>query len=143
MSQLRLSPSTNHSSSNSKATGTLQPSLRTATICILPLLSIAGAIFTWGLAFKNGQLFQLFSLLEQKPYATFPGTIEPLIVNYTGFEPADRYLAILVAFFGPIVGGQYPDMSAFAKPGISEFAVAWTFMVMEGLRVGNRGKVLS
>lgn len=140
MSQLRLSPS--YYPNGKKPTSALL-SLRTITILILPLLSLLGFYLTWYLSLKNGLIVQLNSIFAQHPYPYLPGTNQPLILNYTGIASIDKQLAFLVAFFAPVAGGDFPDLSAFGRAGLGGFGVAWTLMVMESLRAGNQGKLIS
>lgn len=141
MSNLRISPSIYASHRQNPAK--VYSSLRTATIILLPILSITGLTLTWFLGLKNGLLGQLDGIFAQKPFPYLPGTNEPLILRYSGIKLVDRYLSVLVAVFAPAVSGEYPDMSIFGKVGLGWFGAAWTLMVMESLRVGNRGRLVS
>lgn len=55
----------------------------------------------------------------------------------------DDYLATLVIFFTPAVSGDFPDLANFGRAGSGGFGAAWTIMIMESLRVGNRGRLVS
>jgi len=46
-------------------------------------------------------------------------------------------------FFAPAVSGDFPDLGAFGRAGLGGFGAAWTLMMMESLRVGNQGKLIS
>lgn len=65
--------------------------------------------------------------------------------KYTGLSLLDHQLAILVTFFAPLcdVGFGREGLWLFGLFGLGQFGGAWTVMVMESLRAGNRGLVLS
>lgn len=57
----------------------------------------------------------------------------------------DGQLAILVAFFAPVLdaGIGREGLALFSVYGLGQFGGVWTLMVMEGLRVGNKGLAVS
>lgn len=69
-----------------------------------------------------------------------PGTDFPLIRKYTGIAAVDKQLVILVTFFARAVDG---STSGFASWAMSQFGAAWYVMVLEGLRLGNQGRIVS
>lgn len=68
-----------------------------------------------------------------------------LLRKYTGLGFLDNQLAVLVTFFAPVVdlGVGREALSLFSLYGLGQFGGVWTLMVMESLRVGNRGLVVS
>jgi hypothetical protein len=73
----------------------------------------------------------------------YPGTKNDLVTIYTGIPPLDRQLAVLVAFFAPAVAGTNTALSLFLFFGFGQFGAFWALMVMESLRKGNQGKIVS
>jgi hypothetical protein len=71
------------------------------------------------------------------------GAEEPFLALYTGVSVIDSKLSILVEFFLPVVGGSDNDMTLFSIYGFGQFGAGWTLLLMESLRKGNRGRVLS
>lgn len=106
----------------------------------LPILSLLGLYGTWTLGFKNGLFGSIVSLLEE-PDARLPGTDELLVREYTGMGWLDGQLQILVVFFAPVLdmGFGREDLFLFSLFGLGQFGAAWTIMVMEGMRIGNKG----
>jgi len=115
---------------------------RTIILVVLPLLSIVGAYGTWVLGFRNGLFVDITSLLKQNN-ALFPGSTAPLLRQYTGITPIDHQLQILVTFFSPVVDGKNPELMLFSILGAGQFGGAWALLMMESLRLGNRGKIIS
>jgi hypothetical protein len=86
----------------------------------------------------------MVSLVED-PDAKFLGTDELLLKRYTGLRWMDYQLSILVTFFAPVCDAGFgrEGLWLFSLFGLGQFGAAWTIMVMESLRVGNRGLVIS
>jgi hypothetical protein len=64
-------------------------------------------------------------------------------MQYTGLKALDRQLTVLVAFFAPVVDFKNPALNLFAIWGLGQFGAVWTLMVMESMRMGNKGKAVS
>ncbi|RAL58541.1 hypothetical protein DID88_003989 [Monilinia fructigena] len=100
--------------------------LRTITLIALPILSFIGIFGTFIIGGRNGTFEHIVSLVRQEtPSAVFPDSKYLLLKDYTGIKAIDKQLAILVTFFAPV------------------FWAAWTLLVMESLRSGNKGKFVS
>lgn len=94
------------------------------------------------LAGRNGTFESLVLLLDQeKP--TFPGTLDLLVMHYTGVKRVDKQLAILVAVWAPVFSGENVELTLWAVMGFGQFGAVWTLMMMEGLRMGNRRRVIN
>jgi hypothetical protein len=91
---------------------------------------------------RNGTFDTLVALLEQAD-PKFPRTEDPVLMRYTGFKALDRQLVVLVAFFAPVVDVNNPALNLFAIWGLGQFGAIWTLMVMESMRMGNKGKAVS
>lgn len=109
---------------------------------ILLLLSIAGFYGTWVLLMNNGTGEQMAKLGDHGPH-WLPGTQEPLRRVYTGVGAVDHQLTVLAVFFWEVVDGGMPNASLHAFHLAGQFGAAWTIVVLEGLRKGNRGKIIS
>jgi len=116
------------------------PLLRVLVLVALPLLSLAGYYSLWRVGTQNGTFGHIQRVLVQAQNAKLPGTEFPLIRHYTGIAPVDRQLVILVTFFAHAVDG---SSAGFSSWGMTQFGAAWCVMVMEGLRAGNKGKLIS
>ncbi|KAM3068861.1 hypothetical protein ACMFMG_011023 [Clarireedia jacksonii] len=117
-------------------------SLRTITLILLPLLSIIGAFGTMVLGAHNGT-FDHISTLAAQDSPIFPGSNVLLLKEYTGVGAIDTQLAVLVTFFAPVVDSRNSALYLFAIFGLGQFGAAWTLLVMESLRSGNKGRLVS
>ena len=79
-------------------------------------------------------------MLVQGADATLPGTDFPLVWKYTGIAAVDKILVLMVTFFAPVVDG---STEGFALWSMSQFGAAWCVMLLESLRVGNKGSLVS
>jgi len=114
--------------------------LRTTLLISLPILSFLGFYNTFYTARLNGTGRLLFSVLRSGPSAKFPGSDGLLVRYYTGVPQVDQVLTMLVAFFAHTVDG---SLLWFGKFGAGQFGAAWALLVMEGLREGNRHRLVS
>lgn len=80
-------------------------------------------------------------IASEKP--RFPGTDDELLMQYTQIGWLDKQLTVLVTFFAPVVDMNQGALSMFSIFGTGQFGAAWTLMVMESLRMGNRRRVVS
>jgi len=115
---------------------------RTLVLVVLPLLSVLGAYGTWGLGGRNGLFGGIIDIVKQQD-ALFPGSTAPLLRKYTGIGSIDRQLQILVIFFSPVVDGRNGDLVLFSILGAGQFGGAWVLLMMESLRLGNKGRMIS
>jgi hypothetical protein len=117
-------------------------SLRITVLTALPLLSLLGAYGTFALAGSNGT-FDLLKAVFAENEPKFPGSEDLLLTNYTGIRVLDHQLEVLVAFFAPVVDREFPALNLFAIWGLGQFGAVWTLMVMESMRMGNKGRAVS
>jgi hypothetical protein len=105
-----------------------------------PLLSAFGFYVTYGLSFRNGT----FTLIEKAvENLQLPNSDFALRTTFTGVGPIDRQLRVLLAFFWPVVSGDYPDVSLRTLRFAGQAGAAWLVCMMEGWRKGNHGKGIS
>lgn len=109
---------------------------------ILLLLSIAGFYGTWYLLMNNGTGEQMANLRDYGPHY-LPGTKESLRRVYTGVGAFDYQLTVLAVFFWELIDGSMPNGSLQVFNLAGQFGAAWTVVVLEGLRKGNRGRIVS
>jgi hypothetical protein len=81
------------------------------------------------------------NIAAQEPL--LPGSTEPLLLTYTGITAVDRQLVTLVSFFSPVTDGSSNELSVFALFGLGQLGAVWTLLVMESLRKGNSGRLVS
>ncbi|TAQ86092.1 hypothetical protein B7494_g5587 [Chlorociboria aeruginascens] len=119
-----------------------QFSLRTIVLIALPLLSITGFFGTFGLGHSNGTFETLGDLVEGTD-PKLPGTDDALITRYIGIAALDKQMAILVSFFVPVTDGSDAALTILSIFGLGQFGAAWTLIMMESLRQGNKGRAVS
>jgi hypothetical protein len=72
-----------------------------------------------------------------------PGSDDPILRKLTGIGPLDYQLQILVTFFAPVVNTSNTNLTLFSILGLGQFGAAWTLLMMESMRLGNKGKAIS
>ncbi|ESZ93717.1 hypothetical protein SBOR_5902 [Sclerotinia borealis F-4128] len=118
--------------------------LRTVTLITLPILFLVGIFGTLIIGGRNGTFELIVSLVEQEtPSAVFPGAKYLLLKDYTGVRVFDRQLTVLVAFFAPVCDSRNVALWLNSIFGLGQFGAAWTLLVMESLRSGNKGRAVS
>ena len=108
----------------------------------LLLLSAAGFYTTWILLMKNGTVYQMQHVREFGP-RVLPGTQEPIKTSYTGIKSIDYQLGVLTLFFWEMVDGSRPNASLFSFYFGGQIAAGWSLLLLEGLRNGNRWRIIS
>jgi hypothetical protein len=103
---------------------------------------MVGAFGTMGLGARNGT-FDHISTLAAQESPVFPGSNVLLLRQYTGVRAIDRQLSVLVTFFAPVVDSRSGTLYLYAIFGLGQFGAAWTLLVMESLRSGNKGRAVS
>ncbi|KAB8297110.1 hypothetical protein EYC80_002495 [Monilinia laxa] len=118
--------------------------LRTITLITLPILSFIGIFGTFIIGGRNGTFEHIVRLVRQEtPSAVFPDAKYLLLKDYTGIRAIDKQLTILVTFFAPVCDSRNSALWLNSIYGLGQFGAAWTLLVMESLRSGNKGKVVS
>ncbi|KAH6654100.1 hypothetical protein BKA67DRAFT_535438 [Truncatella angustata] len=114
-----------------------------ALIPLFLALSAFGGYATLGALGKNGLGAVLRDVLTGSRSALV-GAPEPFKRSYTGISRVDRQLSTLVAFFSAAIDGDVPPENLLVFVwGMSQFAAGWTLMLLESLRAGNSGRVVS
>ncbi|KUI68481.1 hypothetical protein VM1G_04663 [Cytospora mali] len=118
---------------------------RSATIATLAACAVLGAYGTFVAGIKNGLFDSITKSAGQKVHDKyFPGGPAPYKTTYTGFDVIDGHLIILIAFFTYIIDGPKTwDVVLVYWYLMSQFCAGWTLLSLEGLRKGNKGRVVS
>ena len=74
---------------------------------------------------------------------SFHGERYPLKSTFTGIRGIDDQLKVLVIFFLPVVDGSAPSTSLQSLHFGGQLVAAYTLCMIESLRMGNRGKIIS
>jgi hypothetical protein len=117
-------------------------SQRNNVLIVLFLLSLLGAFGTWGLAKSNGLLVAIDALVSQDQ-PEFPGTHALLLKSYTSINFIDYQLSSMVTFIAPLLDFSHGETSLFGLHGLGQLGAAWTLMMMESMRMGNRARTVS
>lgn len=120
------------------------PIAKYALIPVFIGCSLFGVYATLGALPKTGAGLILRDLASGKA-TVLRGAPEPFRRIYTGVAPVDKTLSILVGFFAGLLSdpGAGWDASAFVVWMIGQAGGAWTLLLLEGLRAGNRGRAVS
>ncbi|KAI9646146.1 hypothetical protein NHQ30_005586 [Ciborinia camelliae] len=118
--------------------------LRTVTLIALPILSLVGIFGTFIIGGSNGTFEHITNLVAQEtPPAVFPDAKYLLMKDYTGIKAVDKQLTVLVTFFAPVCDRKNVALWLNSIYGLGQFGGAWTLLVMESLRSGNKGRAVS
>lgn len=106
--------------------------------------SLFGFYATLGTLKKTGAGLVLRELASGE-VTVLRGAPEPFRRTYTGVEAIDRTLSILVAFFAALLSDPGAGWDAYALVVwmIGQTGAAWNILLLEGLRAGNRGRIVS
>lgn len=120
---------------------------RWLTIAILAGCSAFGAYATFGTASQNGLLAAISKAVGSnvKPKSKhFPGGPAPYKIMYTGITGVDEYLLTLISFFTIILDGpKTQDVVWVTRYMLTQFLAGWVLISLEGLRQGNKGRIVS
>lgn len=120
---------------------------RAATIALLAGCTAFGAYATFGTAARNGLLAAVRGAAGRDVAPAdkfFYGGPTPCKATYTGVAAVDNVLAVLIGVFSIILSDANPPYVGYlAKYLLTQFLAGWVLMSVEGLRWGNRGRVVS
>ena len=109
----------------------------------LLLLSVAGIYTTWYLLYFNGTASFLHEIRDAAGNAMLPTKDAPLRQVFTGHRAIDYQLTVLTLFFWQLVDGSSPHASLHAFHFAGQIVAGWGLLMMEGMRAGNRWRVVS
>ncbi|KAI1816091.1 hypothetical protein GGS20DRAFT_540075 [Poronia punctata] len=73
-----------------------------------------------------------------------PGAPSPFLTTYTGVTVLDKLLCNLVGFFAAVVDSHDDwEVTLGYAWGMAQFAAAWSILLLEAKRAGNRGRLVS
>ncbi|KAI0552946.1 hypothetical protein F4679DRAFT_30566 [Xylaria curta] len=105
--------------------------------------SFFGFRATIGTMLGNG-LSVTLSSVSSGATASLKGAPSPFLTSYTGVAAVDFQLCAMISFFSAIIDGNVSwDATMFYVWGMAQFAAAWTLLVLEAKRAGNRGRLVS
>lgn len=98
-----------------------------------------------GAGFNNGLFDSMTkSAGHQVKDKYFPGGPAPYKTSYTGIQAIDDHLVTLIVFFIYIIDGPRTwDVVLVYWYLMAQLCAGWMLLSMEGLRQGNRGRVVS
>jgi hypothetical protein len=115
-----------------------------ATQVALVLCSVIGIYGTYYLAEHNGTFDYMRALQRRSSDKhTLPLTEEPIRKFYTGIDTIDKQLQVLAVFFWTMVTGDNPAASTQIVHFAGQFAAAYVLVVLEAMRYGNKGRIIS
>lgn len=100
----------------------------------------AGLYVTLILAVQNGRIGTIQGIQND---GYLPQTEQPLRRFYTGISPVDYQLSSLTIFFWPIADAHLPSLTLLWVNLSGELVMSWTLIMIEGMRKGNRGGLIS
>ncbi|KAI1369197.1 hypothetical protein F5Y08DRAFT_293957 [Xylaria arbuscula] len=105
--------------------------------------SLFGGYATIGTLMSNG-LSDVIGAVSSGTVTSLKGAPSPYLTSYTGVAAVDYQVGGMINFFSAIIDGNVPwDVTMFYVWGMAQFAAAWTVLVVEAKRVGNRGRLVS
>ncbi|KAL8780368.1 MAG: hypothetical protein Q9213_006512, partial [Squamulea squamosa] len=116
--------------------------LNNAALCSLLLLAFLGFWGTWGIGGRTGFLALIKDTLDA-PVQLLPVVDKPVHHTYTGIPPVDALIRRLNVFLWPAIDGTWPGLCLVAWEFSGGFSASWMVVGLEGLRYGNRGRVIS
>lgn len=91
---------------------------------------------------ENGTFDAITDGLKAKS-PVFPGTTDAIVWKHSGVEVLDNQMRILVSFFAPVVDSINPELNLFSIFVLGQFGAAWALLMMESMRMGNKGRIVS
>ena len=111
-------------------------------IQFLILNTLVGAYTTWYLAENNDLFPRMRGVRDNGPHL-LPGTDAPLRKHYTGIRPIDHQLQVLMVLFWGGVSENHAAVSIQMGHFAGQCGAAWALIVLEGCRVGNKGRPIA
>lgn len=118
---------------------------RALVLASLAACGIIGGYSTMVAGSKNG-FFEAIGACSRgttgEPY--IPGGPAPFKTNYTGISAVDNQLLVLVTFFATLIDGEKSWAVRLSLWYLMvQLWAGWSLLSLEGLRKGNRGRVVS
>ena len=116
--------------------------LNNAAAASLLLLSLLGILGTWGTGSRNNFLAIVKDTL-QAPVQLLPAANQPVKRTYTLIPPVDALVRRLNVILWPAIDGTWPGTCLVAWEFSGQFSTTWMIAGLEGLRAGNKGRLIS
>ena len=99
----------------------------------------------WGLLGINGRdgFLSLLKGILKAPVQLLPVVNQPVRQTFTGIPPIDAIIRQQNVLLWPAIDGTWPGLSLSAWEQSGQFSATWMVAGLEGLRAGNRGKLVS
>lgn len=104
---------------------------------LLCLLGVVGLLGTWGRTAADGSSELLTQALDSATPQMLPGTEAPLLRTYTGVQPIDYILTMLVLFWWEVADGSHPATSAISLYYLGQLVPAAIITYTNALRGPN------
>lgn len=115
---------------------------RVAVTAALAAIGIFGYFSILGLIQRNGWADMFAEAIAQEK-VKLSDMNESSKTGFIGIAPLDFFLDQLIRFFYPCVSGERPELSLFAAYFAGQVLPLHTAVVLEGLRKGNKGTIIS
>ena len=112
------------------------------TAVTLLALSLLGFWGTWGIGGRTGFLALIKESLD-RPIQVLPVVDQPVKHTYTAIPPVDALIRRLNVFLWPAIDGTWPGLCLVAWEFSGQFSATWMIAGIEGMRAGNKGKLIS
>ncbi|CZR62756.1 uncharacterized protein PAC_12653 [Phialocephala subalpina] len=119
-----------------------QDSTTGRSILALSLVGAFGVNSMYGLAWRNGYISSLLRLRDHGPY-TLPGSNVPILTCFTGIGILDKALTLAGVMFANVTDGSAPASSMYGFQFAGQLVPMFTIMLVEAVRRGNKGNVMS
>lgn len=102
----------------------------------------AAAYCIFGLQMQNG-FFDMLTVMAEDHPTRLPGSTVDGELMTSGNQALDKAFLPLIRFFYPVTTGENPRLSLFSFWFAGQVIALHTLLVLEGLRVGNRGRLIA
>ncbi|KAI4193941.1 MAG: hypothetical protein LQ350_008062 [Teloschistes chrysophthalmus] len=109
------------------------------SLILISVIATSGTALT---VFRSGFGKLLKTALSAHP-PRLPVVDVPVKHTYTGLPPVDGFIRAFHVLIYPAIDGTWPGLCMSAWEFSGMFSVTWIVASLEGLRAGNRGKLIS
>ena len=111
-------------------------------IALFPFILGSGFYCLHGLGVSGGLFPACISILKD-PSSAWPGTKASLVREFTGVTAIDGLITNLNLFIAHLVDWSDIPLSIFGFCMFGQYGVAFALVLLEGLREGNKGRIVS
>ena len=106
-------------------------------------IALFGNYSILGLIQRNGWASMFADAISQDKATQRSNTDTSSETSFPGISPVNFFLDQLLRFFQPCISGERPVLSLFAAYFAGQVLPMHTALVLEGLRTGNKGAIIS